>query len=140
MFSRGKPREMSVFEEGMEIMSGFSVLTDSELYLTGRLDFLSDSHNVYTQNVAQIDTPGYKAKMVQFEGFVDREKRRPDEAKYRVEADILDDPTAKSKPDGNSVTMEDQVAKMTNNSIEYMLAIETLKKHLALTKLAVDTR
>lgn len=121
-------------------MPGLPVISDAELYMVGRLDFLSDSHNIYTQNVAQLDTPGYKAKVVEFEGFVDREKKQPDEVKYRAEASIVDDPVAKTKPNGNSVNMEDQVAKMTNNSVEYMLAIETLKKHLALMKLSLDSR
>lgn len=121
-------------------MAGFQVLTDSALHLAGRLDYLNDSHNVYTQNIAHIETPGYKAKVVEFEGFLDQEKPLPGSVKYAVEASIQDDKAAKVKPNGNSVNMEDQVAKMTNNSMEYMVAIEAIKKNLALIRLAVDHR
>ena len=121
-------------------MLGFQVLSDAALYLTGKLDYLTDNHNVFTQNVAHIETPGYKSKILEFDGFIDKEKNQPGDVKFAAEATLKDDPTAKSKPNGNSVTMEDQVAKMTNNSVEYMLAIESMKKHLALMKLAVDQR
>lgn len=95
-----------------------------------RMENLAQRQNVISENIANGDTPGYKARTVEepsFAGLVDRSGgpsvERPrvqiSSAMKRLGASdiggshiILDPNTSEMKPDGNNVTLEDQVMDM----------------------------
>ncbi|MEM9169271.1 MAG: FlgB family protein [Pseudomonadota bacterium] len=91
----------------------------------------SDRHQVIAQNIANADTPGYRAKDVEaFSDAVARMDRAgqgparvngvPDAVTWRIAAD----PAAGAvSPNGNSVTLEDQMMK----------SVETEQNHEAAT-------
>ncbi len=95
-----------------------------------RMDNLANRQNVVAENIANGDTPGYKAREVEepsFAGMVDS-SGGPTVTRPRVQISgamkalgasdiggshiILDPNVTEVKPDGNNVTLEEQVLKM----------------------------
>lgn len=116
-------------------MADFKVITASTAFLAGKLNYLNQRHHVLSQNVAQIETPGYLTQDLNFEGFLKKESAAGD----TVEVPILElqESAEGIKANGNSVNIEKEIGKLTENSVEYLTAIEVLKKNISLMKLSV---
>lgn len=126
-------------------MEGFKLNTDIVSRLGGRMTFLSTRNDVLTQNLANLETPEYKSRDLEFEGYLEdmqnyantstTQNVDPFFKTAQIENKIS---TADAGPNGNNVNMEDQMAQMAGNSIEYMVATEVIKKHLAMIKLSTS--
>lgn len=124
-------------------MEGFKLNTDLVSRLGGRMTYLSARNDVLTQNLANLETPDYKSRDVEFQGYLEdmqsyaqgfsAKNLDPFFKTAQIENKIS---TADSGPNGNNVNMEEQMAQMAGNSIEYMVATEVIKKHLAMIKLS----
>lgn len=121
-------------------MSGLKLNTDIFSRLSGRLTYLNARHDVMVQNIANLETPDYKSKDVEFQGYVDdqlSESERNLQTSFTPkmsEINIKGD----AKPNGNTVSIEEQMAKMADNSVEYMVASEIFKKNLSLLKFSMS--
>lgn len=118
-------------------MSGFRVISDPVAQLTGRMSFLNDRHNLVAQNLAHMETPNYIAKDISFDGFVKSSFGDGDVA-YDPRVNVLE-LTDEMKANGNNVQMEKEMAKMADNSMEYMTAINVLKKNLSMIRYAIGS-
>ena len=89
-------------------------------------------YDVISQNIANVDTPGYKRKVVRFEEFLDNEMKtgRISQGKTRLSSNgmqITEDPTNSSyRSDGNNVDIEHEMALMAANSIRYNMLIQRM--------------
>ncbi len=98
-------------------------------------------NEVITQNIANVDTPGYKRKTVKFEeylsdalkgstfkGFTTDSRHIPiggddiNSVDIRVEQDFKD---LSMRLDGNNVDIEAEMATMAKNSIQYNTLIQS---------------
>lgn len=110
------------------------------------------NQNVISSNIANADTPGYKAKTVDFEQTLrhilntggDLQPEATD-AGHLVprEADpvhpvVYDDPNGVESLDGNSVDRSEEMAKMAENQLIYDASAEVLKKKLGMLKYAIS--
>ena len=110
------------------------------------------SHDVTASNIANADTPGYKAKRVEFEGAlrdalgVDRAlvmhasnpKHIIRQATDPVMPEIFDDPNGVESIDGNTVKMSEEQSNMVQNQFLYDAAAEMLKRKLGMLKYAIS--
>ncbi len=110
-------------------------------------------HNVTAANIANAETPGYKAKVVDFEQALSRAIDReglgrlhtdhPDHLLMgsgsisRARADVYDNPDVLVSQDGNTVDMEREIATLNENSILYKAALQLMNKKLASLRYAV---
>ena len=119
--------------------------------LNTALNLRLTNQNVIASNIANADTPGYKAKALDFEASL-REalgttpgerpaatdpghiQRRPTDP---VRPEIYDDPNGVESLDGNTVDRSAEMAKMAENQLLYDAAVEMLKKKLAMQKYAI---
>ncbi len=89
-------------------------------------------NDVISQNIANVDTPGYKRKVVRFEEFLDNEMKtgRISQGKTNLSSNgmqITEDPTNSSyRSDGNNVDIEHEMALMAANSIRYNTLIQRM--------------
>jgi flagellar basal-body rod protein FlgB len=89
-------------------------------------------NGVISQNIANVDTPGYKRKVVQFEEFLNNEMKTGciSQGKTRLSSDgiqITEDPTESAyRSDGNNVDIEHEMALLAANSIRYNMLIQKL--------------
>lgn len=122
----------------------FGKTTDA---LGAAIQFRQLKHNVHSANVANAETPGYKAKRIDFEQALSRAVDinglgrmsidHPDQVPVngnsiaRVTADVYDNPDITVTNDGNTVDMEREMAELGENSLVYKAAIQLINKKLA---------
>lgn len=109
------------------------------------------NQNVISGNIANADTPGYKAKTMEFESALrdalgTGEGIRPEavDSKHMahrptdpVNPEIYDDPNGVESLDGNTVDRADEMAKMSENQLLYESSAQLLKHKLGMLKYAI---
>lgn len=109
------------------------------------------NQNVISSNVANADTPGYKAKTVEFEGALrdalsvgnqtqnsaSDERHIVHRSTDPVEPGVFEDPNGVESLDGNTVDRSAEMAKLAENQLLYDAAAEMLKRKLGMLKYAI---
>ncbi|PNU04786.1 flagellar basal body protein [Novosphingobium guangzhouense] len=121
---------------------------------------MAERQRVIAENVANSETPGYKARTVEapdFSALVDGQlgaQGTPHVARPHVELSsgmtalgasapqaggriVLDGNTSETKPDGNNVTLEDQLLSLGQVQQDYAAMTSLYRKQMALMKTAV---
>src|SRR4051812_3045085 len=110
------------------------------------------NQNVISANIANADTPGYKAKAVEFEGALrdalavgggthPTETKPGHMAHHATDAtnpEIYDDPNGVESLDGNTVDRASEMAKMAENQVLYDASVEMLKRKLGMLKYGIS--
>ncbi len=133
-------------------MSG--VFDKTQKALGAAINFRLLKQNVLNSNVANAETPGYKAKKLDFEEALSRaidnenlgkmHVSNPDHfmmgqgAISRARADVYDNPDVVVSNDGNTVNLEREMAELAENTILYRAAVKLMNKKLAAMKYAVS--
>lgn len=120
--------------------------------LNSAIQFRQLRQDVISTNIANAETPGFKAKKMDFEEALARAvdidgKGRmtvDNEDHYlvgkgsisRVTPDVYDNPDGQTNNDGNNVDMEKEMAQLAENSILYKTAIQLINKKLAALRYA----
>lgn len=110
------------------------------------------NQNVVSSNIANADTPGYKAKRVEFESALrdalgvgntlspsaNSLKHIVHRSTDPVEPEIYDDPNGVESLDGNTVDRAAEMVTLAENQLLYDSAVEMLKRKLGMLKYAVS--
>ena len=106
------------------------------LDLVGKaLSIRTKYHKVIAANIANVDTPGYKEKDIDFRGQLDRQMSYAGPAEIEETAP---DAMGFSSLDENTVNVETQVMKLTENSMYYDALVQTLSKKLSLMRYIIN--
>lgn len=125
-------------------MSNFLDKTTKALGASANLRLLRQ--NITAANIANAETPGYKAKKVDFEEALNRAidheglgKMHVSDKEHflmgqgaigRVGADVYDNPDINLSNDGNTVDLEKEMANLQENTILYRAALQLINKKL----------
>lgn len=134
-------------------MAGTPRLIDG---IASAMRHLSDRQKVIAENIANGDTPGYKARTVQepdFAGMVDLASGKGRVARPTVSltsgmaalgaqpprtgATIPDRRVSETKPDGNNVTLEEQLLQMGQVQADFATLTNLYRKQMSLLKTAI---
>lgn len=117
-----------------------------------KMDWLARRQEVLAQNVANANTPKYQAKDLAPLNFNDVLQQpaepvravatnpmhiSPEVEPTRFET-VTERQPEESKPDGNSVLVEEQMQKIGDVKSSYELALNLMQKHIAMLKEALD--
>ena len=102
------------------------------------LDFLRKKQSVTAGNLANVDTPGYKAKYVTFEdmyraklkgasGDKERIRQAADSAMWLVE----ESDTETARMDGNNVVADAEMTELTRAALQYQYAIQSVNGEIS---------
>jgi len=109
------------------------------------------NQNVISSNIANADTPGYKAQAMEFEGALRDALNVGDQLHVQgtnpghiapretdpVSPEIYDDPNGVESLDGNTVDRSKEMANMAENQLLYDASAELLKRKLGMLKYSV---
>lgn len=103
-------------------------------------------HGVITSNIANVDTPNYKAKSVSFGEILGSEtglattdpRHLPAAEGNEAGSVVVED--AQPWLDRNNVEMDVEVAKMTQNAMFYEAGVTLLAKKIEMFKSALKTK
>ena len=108
-------------------------------------------HNLTSSNIANAETPGYKAQKLDFEEALARSididglrgMSATSENHYAVggktasvRPDIYNNPEGAVSNDGNTVDMEKEMSSLSENAILYKTALQLINKKMAALKYA----
>lgn len=115
--------------------------------LGASINFRQLRQDVISSNIANAETPGYKAKKLDFEAALARAidmhgiaESMTDSSDHmaigegafsRIRADVYDNPDINVTNDGNTVDMEREMAELAENTILYKAALQLINKKLA---------
>lgn len=117
-----------------------------------RLAWLGQRQEVVAQNIANADTPNYRARDIKPFQFRDLVRRQSASLRMAATAKghlkgvskraqdfgiATDRNPYETNPTGNSVVLEEQMAKMNETGISHRLTTQLYKKHLNLFRMAV---
>ena len=123
--------------------------------LATSLNFRKLRQDVIASNIANAETPGYKARRLEFEDAlaraIDIEKDRSlkvNNGKHynvggggvnEIEPSIFDDPNGIVNESGNTVNRDHEMALMAKNKILFDASVQLLNKKLGLLKYAITS-
>jgi flagellar basal-body rod protein FlgB len=107
-------------------------------HLEHALDIRSERHAVLSSNIAQLDTPGYVAKDVDFDASFEEALRADatghDAPVQAEEARHLHSTTI----DGNTVDLDRTMAALAENGLQFSASARVASKHLAMLRTVVN--
>ena len=102
------------------------------------LDFLWKKQAVTAGNIANVDTPGYKAKFVTFEDMYRAQLKGAsgDRAAVRQAADsaawlVEESDTETARMDGNNVVADAEMSELTRTALQYQYAIQSVNSEIS---------
>lgn len=123
--------------------------------LTTALNFREMRQELISSNVANANTPGFKAKKLDFEEALARaldvdgqmQMSVTDEKHHNVgnggfnnlEPEIYDDPNGVVSENGNTVDVEAEMAKMAENKLMYDSLVQLINKKMGIMKYAINS-
>ena len=124
--------------------------------LANSLNFRQMRQDLISSNIANAETPGYKAKKIDFEEALARaidldnqqSLRTSDQEHFNVggggfdnlEPTIYDNPNGVVSEDGNTVDREEEMANMAENKILYDTSVALLNKKLGLLRYSIESK
>ena len=124
--------------------------------LANSLNFRQMRQDLISSNIANAETPGYKAKKIDFEEALARaidldnlqSLRTNDPEHFNVggggfdnlEPTIYDNPNGVVSEDGNTVDREEEMANMAENKILYDTSVALLNKKLGLLRYSIESK
>lgn len=118
---------------------------------SARLAHASQRNTVIARNIAQSDTPGFKAqdvagfdfaRIATAAGAAEPKATRPGHAvgqlpPGRPEFEVREAPATDESPDGNTVSLEQQMVQAAETRGQFELAATLYAKHLSLLRTAI---
>lgn len=125
---------------------GSNLLTDvTSTALAKTLDAAAARQRAIANNIANVETPGYKRSYVAFEDELRRvmDERTGDDLREGLgeltpvtQTDVL----SPAREDGNNVNIDAEIADMAKNTIKYRAAVTLMEAKAAVLRSAIQGR
>jgi len=104
------------------------------------LEAASENHRVIANNLANLDTPGYKSRRMRFAEELagvldDRGNVRPS---FRIETQLYRPLFRDAGPDGNDVLLEREIVEMNKNALKTRLYLSVLGFRIRRLRMAIQ--
>ena len=107
------------------------VMTPLSDALNRYLDLTSEQIKLTAGNMANVDTPGYRARSFDFEREFAREINAGPDADYGSGApaiEVVEVDGLVSRPDGNDISMDRESMQLAKSQLQFRLGVELLKQ------------
>ena len=116
--------------------------------LTAGVEYTNRRHEVLTKNVANLETPGYRALDVTFDDYLKPALAVADVKQISIGAGAPGDPRARvvyandgrPREDGNDVSLDRQMARLAENTLFNHTLIQLLASRFTSVKQAISGR
>lgn len=117
--------------------------------LTKALDLSQRRNEAIASNIANAETPGYRARDLDFAGELEKafgeqtgsvqktNAKHLDVSSNEGNAHMVEDLQGATKPDGNNVDIDMQMGQLAQNAGRYTSAASLLRKQIGMIKLAI---
>ena len=94
------------------------------------MDLLSARQKLVASNIANADTPGYRAKDIDFQSEF--------ESAMGLAPQVVDVAGLTVKNDGNNVNLDRESRLLAENALRFQVATNLLRSHIHLVRSAID--
>ncbi len=103
-------------------------------------DVASLRHRITSNNVANINTPGYRRMVVKFEDTLAEQLRKPGPVDVsRLKPELFEDIAGPMRVDGNNVDINIESGVLNKNTLLYNAYIQMLSTKMAMMRRAVNS-
>jgi flagellar basal-body rod protein FlgB len=122
---------------------------DNAPVLEQMLQFTSARHKLLAENIANLDTPGYKQKdlsVASFQAAIQerikaRESRAPENVSFDgTIGDVIEPNDGMLSHDGNNRSAEQLMSEFAKNAMMHNMAVEMLRKQYSMLEMALKER
>lgn len=106
-------------------------MESSKILLRRILDICAYRQKILASNIANVDTPNYKARDIDFKEEL---KRAVEDKNWTKSYKVIEAPTTMPNRDGNTVNLEVEMTKLTETMLTHNAAIQLLNRIGALYK------
>ncbi|MBF0424515.1 MAG: flagellar basal body rod protein FlgB [Magnetococcales bacterium] len=134
-------------------MSDLGLLGAEGAFKKNLLDLRQRRQEIITSNVANADTPGYKARRLEFESFLAEamppprgelalartsNRHLPNNDFFPVSGELQEVESPIAKGDRNSVDVEAEMAQQTANQLLYNYAAQSMAGQITQLRMVID--
>jgi len=91
-------------------------------------------HRVLASNIANVETPGYKEKTIDLKAELDK----PGNDVRNIEVTEKEEPDGSNALDHNTVSMEEQMVKLTENNMMFDAFVQLIGKKFSMLKYVIN--
>lgn len=117
-------------------MLGFPKQTE---LLTKLMEVSEVRHRVISQNLANVNTPGYTRLKVNFEDALSREIMDGNVTGAQVAPEVTEDRQLPARADGNNVDVDLEIGELQRNAMMYQTYSQLLASQFATMRLAISS-
>ena len=98
------------------------------------LNIRAQYHKILSGNIANVETPNYKEKDIDFQIEIQRSIGNPNNVEIREsnDGDVI------GSIDGNTVDMENQIVKMTENHMLFTSLVQVISKKFSMMRYVIS--
>ena len=96
--------------------------------LEGFLQVTNDRQQMIVSNMANVDTPGYHTKDLDFQGAM---KQVVDSGGVRMEPASVETQGLPSRPDGNNVNIDRESLLLSQTQLQYQMGVQLIKSQFS---------
>lgn len=115
-------------------MLGFPKQTE---LLTKLMEVSEVRHRVISQNLANVNTPGYTRLKVDFEDALSREIMDGNVTNVQIQPAVVEDKQLPRRADGNNVDIDLEIGELQRNAMMYQTYSQLLASQFATMRLAM---
>lgn len=116
-------------------MIGFPKQTDLLIKL---MDVTDMRHRVISQNLSNVNTPGYRRMKVEFDDALAKQLVDGDGFDPGLQPQVVEDTTRKARADGNTVDIDLEIGELQRNAIMYQTYSQILASQFSTMRRAVS--
>ena len=100
------------------------------------IEYSQQAHRVNGQNLANVNTPEYKAQEVSFEQFI--EKLEKGVSSQLGDLNVQDVSGLKTRADGNNVDLERELSLLKKNAMAYQMLTQLLGSKMGIIQRSIS--
>lgn len=100
------------------------------------LDQRIANHTIRAANIANSETPNYRARVPSFQTVLAQTAGGETEPRLEMKVNVSNETP---REDGNNVNIEKEMSALSENSLQYLSAVKILTREMAIAAYAVNT-
>ena len=126
---------------GLTDTTGMNVTPTQFGVIQKLMDAATFRHEVISQNIANVNTPGYQRQYVTFEGEWDRAVQLGDQGSLAgLSLEVRKDSGGAQRADGNNVDIDTEMGDLNKNGLLYEALTQVLASKMANMRAAITGR
>jgi flagellar basal-body rod protein FlgB len=94
--------------------------------LQGYLKITSDRQQIVASNIANVDTPGYHVKDINFQSALQQVMQKGDDAQLGPATNDVEG--LPERPDGNNVNIDRESLVLSQTQLQYQMGVQLIKE------------